>query len=200
MRIFCLSLAAESAHSWGIFPAWTLLRVKLGGRVFGFCKKFWRNAVACDLEATTPAIDVLIKEENARMSRLDPNSWMWSQALDLLERAERMQRRFFRLAGGNEHRPIWEPPLDIFETSHHLWMMFALPGMTSPQVQVNMEAGILVVSGERSLPAELRSATIRRLEIPYGRYERRVELPPGRYEFDHRELVNGVLVLSLRKL
>lgn len=134
------------------------------------------------------------------MSISDPNSWMWGEALELLERAERMQRRFFRLSGGTERKAIWEPPLDIFETLHHLWMMIALPGMTSTQVQVNMDSGILVVSGERSLPSELRSATIRRLEIPYGRYERRIELPPGRYEFDHREFVNGVLVLSLRKL
>ncbi|MHB8453608.1 MAG: Hsp20/alpha crystallin family protein [Acidiferrobacterales bacterium] len=134
------------------------------------------------------------------MSIRDSHSWMWGEALKLIERAERMQRQFFRLAANKGQRPIWEPPVDIFETPHHLWIMIALPGMVSAQVHVGMEAGNLIVSGERSLPSELRAATIRRLEIPYGRYERRVELPPGHYEFDYRELANGVLVMSLRKL
>ena len=134
------------------------------------------------------------------MSIHDPKSWMWDEALELLERAERMQRQFFRLAQSTGQRPIWEPPADIFETSRHLWMMIALPGMVAAQVQVEIEAGVLRVSGERTLPPELRAATIHRLEIPYGRYERRIELPPGHYEFDHRDLVNGVLILSLRKV
>ncbi len=134
------------------------------------------------------------------MSIHDPKSWMWEEALGLLERAERMQRQFFRLAHGTGQRPIWEPPADIFETSHHLWMMIALPGIVSAQVQVSIEAGVLRISGERTLPRELRTATIRRLEIPYGRYERSIELPPGHYDFDRRELVNGVLILSLRKV
>ncbi|MDA8364089.1 MAG: Hsp20/alpha crystallin family protein [Gammaproteobacteria bacterium] len=134
------------------------------------------------------------------MSIHDPKSWMWDEALELLERAERMQRQFFRLAQGTGQRPIWEPPADIFETPRHLWMMIALPGMVATQVQVGIDGGVLRISGERTLPPELRSATIHRLEIPYGRYERRIELPPGHYEFDHREMANGVLVLSLRKL
>jgi HSP20 family molecular chaperone IbpA len=41
---------------------------------------------------------------------------------------------------------------------------------------------------------------IHRLELPYGRFERRIELPPGRYEVVQRELIDGCLTLSLRKL
>ncbi len=81
------------------------------------------------------------------MSTHDPKSWMWEEALELLERAERMQRQFFRLAQGTGQRPIWEPPADIFETPHHLWMMIALPGMVAAQVQVGIEAGVLRISG-----------------------------------------------------
>jgi len=147
-----------------------------------------------------PTGTILIKGTDDLMSMLDPKSWMWGEALELLERAERMQRQFFRLTAGTGQRPTWEPPVDVFETPHHLWMMIALPGMISAQIHVAMESGIVVVSGERSLPPELRSATICRLEIPYGRYERRIELPPGRYESDHQELGNGVLMLRLRKL
>ncbi|MDA8421235.1 MAG: Hsp20/alpha crystallin family protein [Pseudomonadota bacterium] len=134
------------------------------------------------------------------MPNHDPKSWMWDEAIELLERAERMQKQFFRLAQGGGKRPIWQPPVDIFETARHLWMMIALPGMVEGEVQVGMESGTLRVSGERTLPPELKAATIHRLEIPYGRYERIIALPPGHYELDHRDMVNGVLVLSLRKL
>jgi HSP20 family protein len=41
---------------------------------------------------------------------------------------------------------------------------------------------------------------IRRLEIPYGRFERRIDLPPGRFEIGRRDLTDGCLTLTLRKL
>jgi hypothetical protein len=49
------------------------------------------------------------------------------------------------------------------------------------------------------LPAPARSV-IRRLEIPYGRFERRIDLPAGRFEIGERALVDGCLRLLLRKL
>ena len=39
---------------------------------------------------------------------------------------------------------------------------------------------------------------IRRLEIPYGRFERHIELPIGRFEIDRRELTDGCLLLTLQ--
>jgi HSP20 family molecular chaperone IbpA len=45
----------------------------------------------------------------------------------------------------------------------------------------------------------LRTATIHRLELPQGRFERRIELPAGRYDSVRRTAVNGCLVISLTK-
>jgi HSP20 family molecular chaperone IbpA len=81
-----------------------------------------------------------------------------------------------------------------------LSILIALPGVVPAQVQITVHAGILTVAGERPMPAEFRAADIHRLEIPYGRFERRIELPPGRFEFDRQELINGCLLLNLRKL
>ena len=39
-----------------------------------------------------------------------------------------------------------------------------------------LSAGVLIVSGERPLPAGLQDARIHRLEIPHGHFERRIEL------------------------
>lgn len=129
----------------------------------------------------------------------DPTLWMWAEACQFLDRAERLQRRFFEL-GEASRQPSWEPPVDVFETETELLIEIALPGVDPQQVQAAFEAGTLLVSGERRLPVTERPTAIRRLELPYGRFERRIPLPPGRYELARRELTNGCLLLSLRKL
>lgn len=124
---------------------------------------------------------------------------MWAQACELLERAERLQRQFFRLGTETASRHAWQPPTDIFETERELWILVALPGVPAADIELGIEGGALRVSGMRPLPQAMRQATVHRLEIPHGRFERRIELPPGRYELDRHEVQHGCLVLTLRK-
>jgi HSP20 family protein len=133
------------------------------------------------------------------MTQRDPRSWMWAEACEFLERAERLQRQFFRLGQAHAPGPAWEPPMDIFETDEELLILVALPGIAANQVQIIFDSGTLTVAGERHVTAQARGATIHRLEIPYGRFERQVRLPSGRFELSRKELVDGCLVLSLRK-
>jgi HSP20 family protein len=65
---------------------------------------------------------------------------------------------------------------------------------------VVIDGGTLIVTGLRPMPGQSRNTIIRRLEIPYGRFERRIELPAGRFEIGRRELADGCLSLTLRKL
>jgi HSP20 family molecular chaperone IbpA len=125
---------------------------------------------------------------------------MRAEACELLERAERMNRQFFQPRQANARRPAWEPPVDVLETEGELWILVALPGVGADRLQVLVEDSTLVVSGERPMPGRTRAGIIRRLESPYGLFERRIELPPGRYDVMRRELADGCLVLGLRKL
>ncbi len=126
--------------------------------------------------------------------------WMWSEACQLLDRAERMQRQFFELEPQRSGRPRWEPPVDVFETVQALYVIVALPGVAPDRIELAVDRVGLLIIGERRLPAELRSASIRRMEIPSGRFERRIELPAGRFELVERELADGCLRVTLRKL
>jgi HSP20 family protein len=130
----------------------------------------------------------------------EPKLWMWAEACEVLDRAERLQRQFFRPGAAQSRQPVWEPPADVFETERDLWIVIALPGVSSDSVTIRVEAGTLVVTAERLLPAELRRAAIHRLEIPHGRFERRADLPAGRYELDGKHLADGCLTLRLRKI
>jgi HSP20 family molecular chaperone IbpA len=134
------------------------------------------------------------------MPVVDARLWMWAEACEALDRAERMHRQFFRPVPERRPQPVWEAPADIFETDRDLWIVVAMPGVHPDSIQIRVEAGTLVVSGERLLQAELRHAMIHRLEIPHGRFERRSELPPGRFELEGRQLAEGCLTLKLRKL
>ena len=131
--------------------------------------------------------------------RNDPSDWMWTQACDLLEQAERMHRRFFRLASTSPAQSLWEPPADVFEDERELVIVVALPGVTADAVEVASEDGALVVRAQRPLPFTGSRRAVRQLEIPYGFFERRIPLPPVSLELASRELTHGCLILRLRK-
>lgn len=133
------------------------------------------------------------------MAAHNPERWMWAEACEMLARAERMQREFFRPQRIRMRLPAWEPPVDVLETGGEILVLMALPGVDPDAVEAAIEDGRLVVIGQRVLPPELRTATIHRMELPQGRFERRVPLPPGRYDQVRRGTSNGCLVISLRK-
>ena len=129
-----------------------------------------------------------------------PGAWMWAEACELLDRAERLHRQFFVPQGTQGQQPTWAPPVDLLETEEELWIYVALPGVGKEQLEVVVEQGTLIVRGERPMPGHARGTVIHRLEIPYGQFERHVELPPGKYDAVRRELIDGCLTLALRKL
>ena len=61
------------------------------------------------------------------MSGHDPTSWMWTQACELLDQAERRHRQFFRLAVSERTQAVWEPPVDVFEDEREIVVVVALP-------------------------------------------------------------------------
>jgi HSP20 family protein len=132
------------------------------------------------------------------MTRLfDADTWMWDEALSALELAERHQRRFFTLIGVHTYAASWEPPVDMFETDGDIWIMIALPGVSADQVVLRVHATELVVQTVRVPRAGIEAMRIRRLEIPYGAFERRIELPAGRYTLREQRMVDGCLDLHL---
>jgi HSP20 family protein len=134
------------------------------------------------------------------MSNKDPINWMLSEAIGSLARAERLRQQFFILQSAPSPRETcWEPPIDVLETEDEVLILVALPGVDPDRVEAVIgDDGVLVISGQRTLPAELRNARIHRLELPQGRFERRIALPAGRYAVS-RFAVNGCIAFRLGK-
>ena len=126
-------------------------------------------------------------------------SWMWAEACTMIDKAERMHRRFFELlaAPRSEREPVWEPPADIVITDGELEILVALPGAEPNDVAVHILTGGLQIEARVSPPRFAYQSKLIRLEIPYGRMRRRIDLPPGRYAIVERRHANGCLYLKL---
>ena len=133
------------------------------------------------------------------MTTRNPTDWMWAQACELIEEAERMHRQFFRLATSERAQAQWEPPVNVFEDEREIVIVVALPGVPPSRVEVTTDAGALVIRADSPLAFAIAGHRIRQLEIPYGRFERRLLLPLDELEAGTHELTDGCLVLRLRK-
>jgi HSP20 family protein len=127
-----------------------------------------------------------------------PSYWMWSEAFEMLARAERMHRQFFQ-PSGSAPSVAWEPPVDVLETDRAVLVLVALPGVDYGEVKALISQGELLITGHRTYPEEMRTAIIHRLELPQGRFERRIRLPAGRYSAIHRSEFKGCLLVTLQK-
>ncbi|MFD1578991.1 Hsp20/alpha crystallin family protein [Ramlibacter ginsenosidimutans] len=131
--------------------------------------------------------------------RTDSSGWMWSQACDLIEQAERMHRQFFRAVATQPAEVVWEPPADVFEDEREVVVVLAMPGVRPERMEVRSEGGTLLVRGVRPLPLAGSGLRVRHLEIPYGRFERRIALPSRGLQLQEPEVADGCVILRLRK-
>jgi HSP20 family protein len=99
--------------------------------------------------------------------------------------------------------PRWVPPMDVEEQDDHVRLHVELPGVDPKDVSINVENGVLTISGEKKLEHESdpqQNGATRMFECRYGRFERSLTLPQyidadkvsAQYE-------NGILTLDLPK-
>src|SRR6185437_10190824 len=86
-----------------------------------------------------------------RMSGERLYGWMWAEACEVLDRAERLQRQFLRYVGPGADAAVWEPPVDIQEIADGLILLFALPGVVPEEISLRLEPAELILSAMRPL-------------------------------------------------
>jgi HSP20 family protein len=127
---------------------------------------------------------------------------MWSEALSMLDRAEKLQRQFFHHADVAA-AVSWVPPVDITESPEHVRVQVALPGVPAESITLSIDAAGLTVSAVRPFPCGTDTLNLHRIEIPYGRFERQIGLPLADpyqpLELVEQRLADGVLTLVFKK-
>lgn len=110
-----------------------------------------------------------------------------------------IDRLFSDVMGGAATR--WSPATDIRENDQEIDIDFELPGIRPEDVNINVENGILTVSGEkRAERKEDEEGRYHLVERSYGSFFRSFQLPQGVDESQIKaEFDNGVLTIRIPK-
>lgn len=137
---------------------------------------------------------------NTQLSRWNP----WKEM-------EQMQNRLASLWGmdplrGNTGKEEtltiaeWSPRVDIVEDEKEILVKAELPEMKKEDVKVEVDQGVLTVSGERKMEKEEKNKKYHRIEREYGSFLRSFTLPPevmaGKVSAEFKD---GMLMVHLPK-
>lgn len=86
---------------------------------------------------------------------------------------------FPRFGNGNGGLKLadWSPQVDITEDDNEYLIKADLPEMKKDEIKVNVENGVLSVSGERKTEKEEKNKKFHRIERSYGTFERSFTVP-----------------------
>src|SRR3954463_6232047 len=100
--------------------------------------------------------------------------------------------------GGGLRR--WVPAMDLVETDDHFVLRADLPGLGPDDVAIEVEDGVLTVSGERKAEHETKREGYYRVERASGQFRRSLTLPDG-VDLEHiaADFDKGVLEIRIPK-
>ena len=117
-----------------------------------------------------------------------------------------MHRDLNRIAGQHGTDDVgnsvadWVPAVDIVEEKERFVLKADLPGVGPEDIDVNMEDGVLSLSGERKPEPGSEIDGLRRVERASGRFYRRFSLPETANADDiSARSANGILEISIPK-
>lgn len=94
----------------------------------------------------------------------------------------------------------WVPAVDVVEEKQRFVLRADLPGVAPEDIDVNMENGVLSLSGERSSEEHDEIDGLKRFERASGRFFRRFNLPDtADAETISARSANGILEVSIPK-
>jgi len=121
---------------------------------------------------------------------------------------EDMEKRFASmlpsLTGNGESETLtvaeWSPSVDISEDDREYTVKAELPEVKKEDVKVNVENGVLTITGERKFEKEEKNKKYHRIERAYGNFTRSFTLPEAvKADKVSAEFKDGVLHVRLPK-
>lgn len=111
-----------------------------------------------------------------------------------------VDRLFERLFDSQAGAQRWVPAMDLTEADDHYVLKADLPGMPEEDVSIEVDHGVLTLSGERQAEHERSERGWHRIERSFGPFQRQLTLPDG-VEPDGvtAQFENGVLAVRIPK-
>lgn len=115
----------------------------------------------------------------------------WHPVADLSELLDQAMSRIGDAEG-------WSPRIDVVRQEDQLVLKADLPGVKPDEIKVEVEGGVLTVSGEHEETSEETKERYLRRERRYGSFSRSMALPEGVNADDIKaNTVHGVLELRI---
>ena len=94
----------------------------------------------------------------------------------------------------------WAPPLDVHEDKEKFSVRVELPGMKREDIEVTLQDGALVISGERTEETVQEGTEVHRQERSYGKFTRALTLPAAVADNQvAAQYKDGILTVTLPK-
>jgi HSP20 family protein len=121
---------------------------------------------------------------------------VWDSFADL----SRFQREVEKTFSARARPATFAPAVDVHEDQESLVMRAELPGVKREDIDIQVDANVLTISGERKLEANDESRRYHRVERHYGSFARQWQLPTNvdATRID-AALVDGVLTVKIPK-
>jgi HSP20 family protein len=100
----------------------------------------------------------------------------WEPFGELGDLRGRLDRMFDQLARPDRG---WTPAIDVVRENGNLLLRANVPGIEPDEVKIEVEDGVLTVSGEHEENSEEKDADYVRRERSYGSFSRSLVLPSG---------------------
>jgi HSP20 family protein len=101
----------------------------------------------------------------------------WDPFAELTELRSRFDRMLEDLGDG--HAREWTPAVDLVRENGHLVVRADIPGLKPEEVSIEVEHGVLSLSGKHEQTEEKTGERFVRRERRYGAFSRRMTLPEG---------------------
>lgn len=90
-----------------------------------------------------------------------------------------VDRLFDRLFDSPAQAERWAPAMDLTEAEDHYVLKADLPGVRDENVSIEVENGLLTISGERKAEHERNERAFYRVERAFGPFQRQLTMPEG---------------------
>jgi HSP20 family protein len=94
----------------------------------------------------------------------------------------------------------WAPAFDVYEEKDNFVVKAELPGLKKEDINVSLQDGTLIISGERKSETKGEGTEVYRAERYFGKFQRSVSLPvPVAANAVVAEYKDGILTVKLPK-
>ncbi len=101
----------------------------------------------------------------------------WDPVAELGELRSRFDRMFED--SGDGHARAWTPAIDLIRENGHLVLRADIPGIKPEEISIEVEHGVLSISGRHEETEEQTGERFVRRERRSGAFSRRLALPEG---------------------